>query len=103
VRIRAERDDLADVFSRANRGVGVRSALPILQGVLCEVIGSTLHVTGTDLEMTVRTTADVEVMEEGRFVVPGKLVTEAIRKMPVGAVTMSSSEGEIDHNSGSGN
>ena len=96
MRIRAERDDLADVFSRANRGVGVRSALPILQGVLCEVIGSTLHVTGTDLEMTVRTAADVEVMEEGRFVVPGKLVTEAIRKMPVGAVTMSSSEGEIE-------
>ena len=96
MRIRADRDDLADVFSRANRGVGVRSALPILQGVLCEVTGSTLHVTGTDLEMTVRTTADVEVMEEGRFVVPGKLVTEAIRKMPNGAVTMSSSDGEIE-------
>lgn len=96
MRIRADRDDLADVFSRANRGVGVRSALPILQGVLCEVSGSTLHVTGTDLEMTVRTTADVEVMEEGRFVVPGKLVTEAIRKMPSGAVTMSSADGEIE-------
>ena len=96
MRIRADRDDLADVFSRANRGVGVRSALPILQGVLCEVIGSTLHVTGTDLEMTVRTRADVEVMEEGRFVVPGKLVTEAIRKMPQGAVTMNSSDGQIE-------
>ena len=96
MRIRADRDDLADVFSRANRGVGIRSALPVLQGVLCEVSGSTLHVTGTDLEMTVRTTADVEVMEEGRFVVPGKLVTEAIRKMPEGAVTMSSAEGAIE-------
>ena len=94
MRIRADRDDLADVFSRANRGVGVRSALPILQGVLCEVSGSTLRVTGTDLEMTVRTSADVEVMEDGRFVVPGKLVTEAIRKMPNGAVTISSGEGE---------
>lgn len=96
MRIRADRDDLADVFGRANRGVGVRSALPILQGVLCEVSGSTLHVTGTDLEMTVRTTAEVEVMEEGRFVVPGKLVTEAIRKMPHGAVTMGSADGEIE-------
>ena len=96
MRIRADRDDLADVFGRANRGVGVRSALPILQGVLCEVSGGTLSVTGTDLEMTVRTRVDVEVMEEGRFVVPGKLVTEAIRKMPTGAVTMSSSDGEIE-------
>lgn len=96
MRIRADRDDLADVFSRANRGVGVRSALPILQGLLCEVSGSTLHITGTDLEMTVRTKADVEVIEEGRFVVPGKLVSEAIRKMPDGAVTISSEEGAIE-------
>lgn len=96
MRIRADRDDLADVFSRANRAVGVRSALPILQGVLCEVTGSTLRVTGTDLELTVRTTADVEVMEEGRFVVPGKLVSEAVRKMPAGAVTIGASDGEVE-------
>jgi hypothetical protein len=37
VRIRAERDDLADVLARAGRAVGTRSPLPILQGVLCEV------------------------------------------------------------------
>jgi DNA polymerase-3 subunit beta len=96
VRIRADRDDLADVFSRANRGVGVRSALPILQGVLCEVAGNTLSVTGTDLEVTIRTTAEVEVMDEGRFVVPGRLITEAVRKMPQGAVTLGSVDGEIE-------
>jgi DNA polymerase-3 subunit beta len=96
VRIRADRDDLADVFSRANRGVGVRSALPILQGVLCEVSGNSLNVVGTDLEVTVRTTAEVEVMEEGRFVVPGRLITEAVRKMPAGVVTIASNEGEIE-------
>ena len=96
VRIRADRDDLADVFSRANRAVGVRSALPVLQGVLCEVSGKSLNVTGTDLEVTVRTNCEVEVMEEGRFVVPGRLATEAIRKMPSGSVTIASGEGEIE-------
>jgi len=96
VRIRADRDDLADVFSRANRAVGVRSALPILQGVLCNVSGNALDVTGTDLEVTVRTNTEVEVMEEGRFVVPGRLITEAVRKMPNGAVTIASNDGEIE-------
>ena len=66
----AERDDLADVLARANRAVGTRTALPVLQGLLCEVSGSTLRVTGTDLDMTVRTQAEVEVMEEGRAVIP---------------------------------
>ncbi len=95
MKIRAERDDLADVFDRANRGVGLRSALPILTGVLCEVTGNTLRVTGTDLEITVRTTTEVDVLDEGRVVIPAKLTASAIRKMPVGAVTLESSEGEF--------
>ena len=96
MRIRAERDDLADVLGRASRGVGSRSPLPILQGLLCEVSGGKLRVTGTDLEMTVRTAAEVEVMEEGRTVVPARLASEAVRKLPAGAVVMSVSEGEIE-------
>ncbi len=65
--------DTPDLGSGAARCVGsspilgTRTALPVLQGLLCEVSGSTLRVTGTDLDMTVRTQAEVEVMEEGRW------------------------------------
>jgi len=96
VRIRAERDDLADVLARAGRAVGTRSPLPILQGILCEVSGTRLTVTGTDNEITVRTYLDVEVTEEGRTVIPAKLAAEAVRKLPAGAVTLSSSDGEVE-------
>ena len=96
MKIRAERDDLADAFDRANRGVSLRTALPILTGVLCEVVGSTLCVTGTDLETTVRTNIAVDVVEEGRVVIPAKLTAAAIRKMPAGAITLSSLEGELE-------
>lgn len=96
MRIRADRDDLADVLSRANRAVGTRTALPVLQGLLCEVTGSTLRVTGTDLEMTVRTQVEVEVMEEGRVVVPGRLAEQAIRRLPPGPVTIGTVEGDVE-------
>ena len=96
MRIRAQRDDLADVLARANRAVGARTALPVLQGLLCEVSGTTLRVTGTDLDVTVRTTAEVEVMEEGRAVIPGRLLSEAVRKMPAGAVTIGVSDTDIE-------
>jgi DNA polymerase-3 subunit beta len=96
VRIRAQRDDLADVLARANRAVGARTALPVLQGLLCEVSGTTLRVTGTDLDVTVRTSAEVEVMEEGRAVIPGRLLSEAVRKMPAGAVTIGVSDTDIE-------
>ena len=95
MRIRAQRDDLADVLARANRAVGPRTALPVLQGLLCEVSGTTLQVTGTDLDVTVRTTAEVEVLEEGRAVIPGRLLSEAVRKMPAGSVTIGVNETDI--------
>jgi DNA polymerase-3 subunit beta len=96
VRIRAERDDLADVLTRAGRAVGTRSALPILQGLLCEVSGGKLNVTGTDTEITIQTSLEVEVLEEGRTVVPAKLVAEAVRKLPPGAIAFSVKEGEVE-------
>ncbi len=100
MRIRAERDDLADVLSRATRAVGARSPQPILQGLLCEVAGGRLHVTGTDLEMTVRTQLEVEVLEEGRTVVQARLASEAVRKLPPGAVVISVDEGQVEISGG---
>jgi len=96
VRIRAERDDLADVLVRASRAVGTRSPLPILQGVLCDVAGGKLTVTGTDNEITVRTYLEVEVTEDGKTVIPAKLAAEAVRKLPPGAVTLASGDGEVE-------
>lgn len=96
MRIRAERDDLADVLARATRAVGTRSPLPILQGILCEVSGGKLRVTGTDSEVTVRTFLDVEVLEEGRTVVPAKLASEAVRKLPPGVVSVNVAEGQVE-------
>lgn len=96
MRIRAERDDLADVLARAGRAVGTRSPLPILQGVLCEVSGGTLTVTGTDNEITVRTFLEVEMTEEGSTVIPAKLAADAVRKLPAGAVTMTADESQVE-------
>lgn len=95
MRIRAERDDLADVLARAGRAVGTRSPLPILQGVLCEVGSGKLTVTGTDNEITVRTYLDVEVTEDGSTVIPAKLAADAVRKLPAGAVTLATVDGHV--------
>lgn len=96
MRIRAERDDLSEVFGRANRAVGTRSALPVLQGLYCEVRGSSLRVTGTDIEMTVQTQIEVETIDEGTVVIPGKLLEQAIRKMPSGPVTIGVEDGDVE-------
>ena len=100
MRIRAERDDLADVLGRAGRAVGTRSPQPILQGLLVEVVGKTMRVTGTDQDVTVRAELEVEALDEGSTVVPAKLAAEAVRKLPPGAVTLEATEGEIEISGG---
>jgi DNA polymerase-3 subunit beta len=70
--------------------------LPILQGVLCEVEGGKLRVTGTDTDITIRTTLEVEALEDGRTVIPAKLAAEAVRKLPAGAVSISAADGEVE-------
>lgn len=96
MRMRADRDDLSDVFARANRAVAPRSALPVLQGLLCEVAGGALRVTGTDLDVTVRTRLEVEVLDEGRVVIPGKLLEQAVRRMPPGTVTLALGDSDVE-------
>jgi DNA polymerase-3 subunit beta len=70
--------------------------MPVLQGLLCETVGPRLSVTGTDLEVTVKTSTEVEVLEEGQAVIPGRLLSEAVRKMPSGMVTVGATESEIE-------
>jgi DNA polymerase-3 subunit beta len=53
-------------------------------------------VTGTDTEITIRTNLEVEVLEEGRTVIPAKLAAEAVRKLPPGAVSVSAADGEVE-------
>jgi DNA polymerase-3 subunit beta len=96
VRIRAERDDLVDVLSRAARAVSARSPVAIVQGLLLAVSGKKLRVTGTDLDVTIRTELEVEVLEEGCTVLPARLVTEAVRKLPSGAVVIQAGDGEAE-------
>lgn len=88
MKIRANREQLADALGRAQRAVGSRSSLPVLQGLLCEASDGKLAVTGTDLEVTVRSEIEADVEEWGKAVVPGRLFTQAVRRMPPGVVTL---------------
>jgi len=55
---------------------------------LCEASDGKLAVTGTDLEVTVRSEIEADVEEWGKAVVPGRLFTQAVRRMPPGVVTL---------------
>ena len=62
--------------------VASKGSLPILQNVLLEVVGKTLTLTTTDLDITVKSTIECECVEAGASTLPVKLLTNFIVKSP---------------------
>ncbi|HET7721335.1 MAG TPA: DNA polymerase III subunit beta [Acidimicrobiales bacterium] len=95
MKFRAERDVLLDALATAARAAATRGgALPALSGVRLEVKGDTLHLAGSDLDLTVQVEAMVSGIDDGVCVIPARLGTDIVRALEPGAVTFALEGGE---------
>lgn len=78
--------DLMNGLSIATRALATRSTFPILEGVLMESCDEGLRLTCTDSVISIVTAIPATIEEEGRVVVPGRLFSEVVRKLPAGEV-----------------
>ncbi|MGH9121308.1 MAG: DNA polymerase III subunit beta, partial [Acidimicrobiales bacterium] len=96
MKLRCERDVLVETLSSASRAVAGRTgALPVLLGVRIQVVGDVLRVTGTDLDLTITSETVVGTGEDGVVVVPGRLITDVVRSLEPGAVTLDGDDSEL--------
>jgi DNA polymerase III subunit beta len=96
VKLRCERDTLVDALSTAGRAVASRGGtMPVLSGVRMEVVGDQLSVTGTDLDLTITVETVVAGGADGVVVAPGRLLTDIVRALEPGAVTLESEEEDL--------
>lgn len=85
--------NLQSALSVAIKALAPRPSAPILDGVLLETCPEGLRLICTDLSFGIETTLEATVSEEGRVVLPGKLLAEIIRKLPPGEVSVEIREG----------
>ncbi|MDQ3073026.1 MAG: DNA polymerase III subunit beta [Bacteroidota bacterium] len=71
-----------------NGVIGTRTVIPILEYFLFEVADGKLTVTGTDLEVSMRSTLSVESKEEGRIAVPAHYIIDILKALPEQPVTI---------------
>ncbi len=94
MKFRCERDVLADAVGSAGRAATNRTGtLPVLAGVRMEVVGDSLTITGTDLELTIRLSIEVGGERDGAAVVPARLVADIVKALPSGAVEIDLADG----------
>ena len=82
MKFRVAREVLADTVAWTARSLPPRPSVPVLAGILLEVDGNQLSVSGFDYEVSARAEADVQASESGRVLVPGRLLAEITRALP---------------------
>lgn len=85
-------NDLNIALGIVSRALAVRSTKPIFEGVLFESCEGGLRLTCTDLALGIQTVIPASFSEEGRIVLPGKLLCEVVRKLPGDRVEFSVNE-----------
>jgi DNA polymerase-3 subunit beta len=88
LRITVSKDDLAAKLSVVARGVSTRTAVLVLGGIQLRAEADKLHLAATDMEVSLRTSLDAQVSDEGAVVVPGRLLLDIARSLPDSDVTI---------------
>ncbi|HET6909075.1 MAG TPA: DNA polymerase III subunit beta [Mycobacteriales bacterium] len=83
MKIRVERDTLADAVAWATRILPQKTQLPVLAGLrLSAEPSGALRLSGFDYEVSAEAELDVTVAEGGAVLVPGRLLADITRSLP---------------------
>ncbi len=82
MKILCSKDALLTGVNTVQRAVSNKSTQPVLQGILLKAEKQSLSFSATDLEIGIRCEVSAEVLVEGSTVVPAKLFSEIVRKLP---------------------
>jgi len=97
VKFRCERDSLVEALTTAGRAVSSRAtSAAALNGVRIESEGNRLLVAGTDLDLTVHVSTEAIGLTDGACVAPSKLLSDIVRSLEPGAVTIESEDDKIE-------
>jgi DNA polymerase III subunit beta len=91
MRLRIERDALADAVAWVARALPSRPVVPILAGLLLDAsAGGTLSLSCFDYEVSARAGAGADVTNPGKVLVSGRLLAEIVRSLPRRPIDFSS-------------
>ena len=82
MKIYCSRTELNKALSNVSHSVPVRSTSSILEGILIEVVNGFMKLTATDTNITIESSISVQSTDEFSFVVPAKLFTAIVSKLP---------------------
>lgn len=86
--ITVSRQDLVKELTATQSVVERKTTIPILSNFLLEVDEDRLHITATDLDQTIRTSAPVKVKQAGSCTIPARKLYDYIKLLPDGDISI---------------
>ncbi len=80
--------DLVRELSLSQGVVEKKTTIPILSNVLIETAGDRIHLTATDLELSIRCSCPATVRSEGAGTIPAKRLLDYVRLLPDAAINI---------------
>ena len=101
MKIRVERDALADAVAWVARSLPNRPTAPILAGLLMKASGDEVTLSSFDSTTSAQVTMAAEVTDEGTVLVSGRLLNEIARSLPNKPVEMVADHTQVELTCGS--
>lgn len=92
MKINISKESLLDGLLRVGKAISGKSTLPALSGVFLEGRNNKLLIRGTDIDISIETVVEAEILNAGYLLVDYKVFLEVIRKLPNDLIVIDSDE-----------
>lgn len=82
MKFNCEKQKLQEGISISNKAITGKTTMPILEGIYIKASKNGLTLIGSDMDLSIETFVEADVIEEGTIVVDSKIFSEIIRKLP---------------------
>ncbi|RYZ32559.1 MAG: DNA polymerase III subunit beta, partial [Propionibacteriaceae bacterium] len=96
MKIRLERDVLAEAVQWAARSLPVRPSVPILAGLLVRADADGVTFSSFDYETSAQISVKAAVADEGQALISGRLLSDTSKSLPAKPVDISSDESRME-------
>lgn len=79
-------------INKVEKAVPPKSTIPVMEGILLEGMGNKVVLTGNDLSISIKSSIDAQVDEDGKIVMNARMFSDIIRRTGEESVSFSTNE-----------
>ncbi len=102
MKVRLSRDDVTEALSNIQQIVPPKTTLPILSNLLVKAGDGRLYISATDLDISMKTSLEADVLEDGLTTIPARKFSEIVKEFPQDVFQLDEADNRISLTCGTG-